>query len=66
MQADYAAYANRDQVLPMPPGYTTEAQINANALRENFLPQTKRLLPELLAILGVIAALFWFVRRRRA
>jgi hypothetical protein len=25
-----------------------------------------RLLPELLAILGVIAALFWFVRRRRA
>jgi arylsulfatase A-like enzyme len=66
MQADYAAYANRDQVLPMPPGYTAEAQINANALRENFLPQTKRLLPELLAILGVIAALFWFVRRRLA
>ena len=66
MQADYAAYANRDQVLPMPPGYTAEAQINANALRENFLPQTKRLLPELLAILGVIAAMFWFVRRRLA
>ncbi|MFX5991189.1 hypothetical protein ABTF02_18405, partial [Acinetobacter baumannii] len=31
MIADYQAYARRDQVLPMPPGYTAAAQINENA-----------------------------------
>jgi arylsulfatase/uncharacterized sulfatase len=65
LQADYAAYAARDQVLPMPPGYTADKQINANALRENFVPQTKRLLPGLVAVLSVVAAITWLVRRRR-
>jgi arylsulfatase/uncharacterized sulfatase len=65
MKADYAAYAKRDQVLPMPPGYTADKQINATALRENLIPQVKRLLPWLLGAIGLIAAL-WLVRRRRA
>lgn len=64
LRAAYAAYAARDQVLPMPPGYTADKQINANAMRENFLPQVKRALPGLLAFMAAVGGLVWLVRRR--
>jgi arylsulfatase A-like enzyme len=65
MRRDYDAFARRDQVLPMPAGYTADQQISDNALRY-WLP---RLLP---AVLGVAAAAFavgvvlWRRRRRAA
>jgi arylsulfatase A-like enzyme len=64
MRRDYAAFAQRDQVLPMPAGYTADQQISDNAFRY-WLP---RVLP---AMLGGAAALLaggivLWRRRRRA
>jgi arylsulfatase/uncharacterized sulfatase len=65
MQADYAAYARGDQVLPMPPGYAAPQQIMDNAWNDLFWPRTR----PLLAWVGGIAALVlggaWAWRRRR-
>lgn len=65
MRADYAAFATRDGVLPMPPGYTADAQINANALRDNAVPQLKRAAPYLALMLALlIGGVIWRLRRR--
>ncbi len=66
LKDDFAAYEVHDQVLPMPRGYTAESQINANALRENLIPQLKHALPWLGAAAGTIIAVIWLLRRRRA
>lgn len=67
MRADYAAFARRDRVLPMPPGYTAEKQINANAFATVAGPQLKRAAPFAgLAVLLGAGALVWWWRRRRA
>lgn len=65
MKADYTAYAKRDQVLPMPPGYTADQQINDNALRNNLIPQLLRLLPWCLAGLGLVSVVLAIAKRRR-
>jgi arylsulfatase/uncharacterized sulfatase len=65
MQAAYADYARANQVLPMPPGYTADKQINANALHNTGLPLLRRLLGWLALGLGVVAALAWGLRQRR-
>lgn len=66
MQADYAAYARRDQVLPMPPGYTADKQINRNAFYHTALPKLMKLGAIVLLGLGLIVGLIVAVRRRRA
>uniref|UniRef100_UPI003A87BD99 arylsulfatase n=1 Tax=Sphingomonas sp. GlSt437 TaxID=3389970 RepID=UPI003A87BD99 len=66
MIADYQAYARRDQVLPMPPGYTAAAQINENAFRETGLPLLERAGAVLVGVIALLIALVWAWRRRRA
>ncbi|MFX8036179.1 hypothetical protein ABTK80_21630, partial [Acinetobacter baumannii] len=43
MIADYQAYAQRDQVLPMPDGYSPDRQINENAFWETGVPLLERI-----------------------
>lgn len=65
MQADYAAYAKANDVLPMPEGYDPIQQVQINALINVYLPRFKRAaLPSLAAVLLLVAA-FVLVRRRR-
>ncbi|WP_033923178.1 sulfatase-like hydrolase/transferase [Sphingomonas sp. 37zxx] len=68
MRADYAAFAARDGVLPMPAGYTAAGQINANAFDTVARPKLERAAPfAALALLVLLAgALGWRLRRRRA
>jgi arylsulfatase/uncharacterized sulfatase len=66
MQADFAAYAAADKVLPMPQGYTAPRQIMANATEELLWPRLKPLLFWLTIGLGVFfGAAFALDRRRR-
>jgi arylsulfatase A-like enzyme len=67
MRAEYDAFARRDRVLPMPPGYTAEEQINANAFATIAGPQLRRAVPYvgLVVVLGA-GAIAWSRRRRRA
>ncbi len=65
MKVDYAAYARRDRVLPMPPGYRATKQVADNAFRELFIPRMLRLWPSAAGLIAMIALLaIW--RRRRA
>lgn len=67
MRADYDAFARRDGVLPMPPGYTADDQINANAFNNIALPHIKQAAPYLAVILVMLlGGLGWLMRRRRA
>ncbi|TDP63485.1 arylsulfatase [Roseateles toxinivorans] len=62
MQADYAAYAKANGVLPMPEGYEPTRQVLINALVNVYVP---RLALPALALLGLITLLIWKLRRRR-
>ncbi|WP_426168396.1 arylsulfatase [Sandarakinorhabdus sp. DWP1-3-1] len=64
MQANYADFAARDQVLPMPAGYQAPRQIEANALDELLVPRLLRLMPWVVGVLGLFVggAVAW--RRR--
>ena len=62
MQADYAAYANANGVLPMPAGYDPISQVQINALVNVFLPL---LLKPALLLAALIAGGVWYRRRRR-
>lgn len=42
MQADYAAYAKANGVLPMPEGYDPIRQVQTNALINVYIPRFKR------------------------
>lgn len=65
MQADYAAYAKANGVLPMPENYDPIQQVLINALVNVYLPRFERIgLPVLAAGLLLVAA-FLLVRRRR-
>ncbi|MDB5704527.1 MAG: arylsulfatase [Sphingomonas bacterium] len=63
MQADYAAYAARDRVLPMPAGYTAEQQITTNGFNNSVRPKLLRALPWVLAL--VLLPFGWGAWRRR-
>lgn len=66
MQSDYAAFAHADQVLPMPPGYTADDQINANAFRKTAPAVMLWIgLPLLLIVLAITGGV-WRWRRPRA
>ncbi|WP_052216026.1 arylsulfatase [Sphingomonas sp. ERG5] len=66
MQADYRAFAARDQVLPMPAGYTADKQINDNAFHNTALPKLKRAAPMIILLLAAIGGgLFWGIRSWR-
>lgn len=65
MQADYADYAARDRVLPMPRGYVATDQVQANAFRNLLLPRLLRLWPFALGLAGILAVLL-LARRRRS
>lgn len=62
LQADYAAYARANGVLPMPEGYEPTRQVLINALVNVYVP---RLALPALVLLLVIALLIWKLRRRR-
>lgn len=64
MQADYAAFAKRDHVLPMPAGYRAPKQVEANAMRELFIPRLLRLWPFAAGAIALVAALLIWRRRR--
>jgi arylsulfatase/uncharacterized sulfatase len=63
MQAEYAAWAQRNGVLPMPEGYSPQKQILHNALVNVYLPRLKW--PAMGVGAAVVALLFWLVARRR-
>ena len=60
LQADYAAYAKANGVLPMPEGYEPLRQVEINALVKGILP---RLIWPLLTVLLSLAG--WIYLRRR-
>ena len=66
MQADYAAYARRDQVLAMPTGYAAPKQVEANAMRDRFYPQLRQLALWFAGGLGLIIGGIIAWRRRKA
>ncbi len=65
MQADYAAFAKANGVLPMPEGYSAPKQIFENALRALLVPRLLASLPYLAGLGAAIGALVWWVRKRR-
>ena len=65
MQADYAAYAQANGVLPMPEGYDPIQQVQINALINVYVPRFMRTGLPLLAGLVLLTGAFIFFRRRR-
>lgn len=65
LQRDYAAFASRDQVLPMPAGYTAEAQINRSGFNKSARPKLLKALAVLLALGALVTGAVWWRRRRR-
>jgi arylsulfatase A-like enzyme len=66
MQADYAAFAKANAILPMPEGYSAPKQIFDNAMRHLLIPRLLALWPYAAGLVGAIAALIWWRKRRRA
>jgi arylsulfatase/uncharacterized sulfatase len=66
MQADYAAFAKANGVLPMPEGYSAPQQIFENARETLLIPRLLSLWPLAMALGGVIGGLIWWRRRRQA
>ncbi len=64
MQADYAAFAKSDGVLPMPDGYTAPDQVEINAKETRLWPKLRMLGAMGAAALVLMAGLL-IVRRRR-
>ncbi len=63
LQADYAAYAAANKVLPMPPGYEPVQQVLINAVVNVYLPRWRPV-----AVWGVLSlallGVWWWWRRR--
>jgi len=64
MQADYAAYAKANGVLPMPEGYDPIQQVQINALINVYVPRFLRTGLPILAGLVLLVSAFVFLRRR--
>jgi arylsulfatase/uncharacterized sulfatase len=65
MQADYAAFAKADGVLPMPEGYAAPEQIVSNATQTLLWPRLRTLLPWLVPGLALwLGFSIWVARRR--
>ena len=65
MQADYAAFANRDGVLPMPAGYSAPKQVEINAKETRLWPKLRMLGAVVAAALVLITGLVLLRRRHR-
>jgi len=65
LQADYAAYAKANGVLPMPAGYEPHRQVLTNALVNVYIPRFRKPALALLAGLVVLAAAIVVIRRRK-
>ena len=65
MQADYAAYAKANGVLPMPEGYDPIQQVQINALINVYVPRFLHTGLPILAGLVLLVTAFVFLRRRR-
>ena len=65
MQADYAAYAKANGVLPMPEGYDPIQQVTINALVNVYVPRFRRAAWPLAGGLAVLAGAVVLLRRRR-
>jgi arylsulfatase A-like enzyme len=59
MQADYAAWAKADRVLPMPPGYSAPQQIMDNAVAELLWPRLRPRLAWAGAVLALLLGGLW-------
>jgi arylsulfatase/uncharacterized sulfatase len=67
MQADYAAYAQKNGVLPMPDYYSPQRQVFINSVKNYWIPlYGKQMLAGLLVFVGGIAALVVWRKRRRS
>jgi len=67
MQADYAAFAARDRVLPMPAGYAAAQQINDTGFRSTVKPKLLRGLAGLVALAALLTgARLWWRRQERS
>jgi arylsulfatase/uncharacterized sulfatase len=66
MQRDYAAFARRDRVLPMPEGYTADQQISDNALHHQWLPKLIPIALGLALLVFLGGGVLWRYRRHRA
>lgn len=66
MQADYAAYAQANGVLPMPVGYDYMHQGQMYALKHVVIPKLKAAAPPVIAIIVLGLGVFVWLRRRRA
>ncbi|MES2415331.1 MAG: arylsulfatase [Pseudomonadota bacterium] len=65
MQADYAAWAKANGVLPMPDGYDPIRQVQINALVNVYVPRFKRAAVPIVAGLVLLTLAVVFVCRRR-
>ena len=63
MQADYAAWAQANGVLPMPAGYSPVRQVLINTFVNYWIPTYWR--HAVAALLGMLALLWMLLRRRR-
>lgn len=67
MQADYAAYAKNNGVLPMPEGYEPYKQAIINSIVNGIIPRLKKIvLPGLVGLAVLIAAVVYIRRRRKS
>lgn len=65
MQADYAAYASTNGVLPMPEGYSPTRQVLINSIFNYWIPAYKTLGLVALLVLGLLVTGFLVRRHRR-
>jgi arylsulfatase/uncharacterized sulfatase len=67
LQADYAEYARRNGVLPMPEGFDLQKTALRYALHHGLLPKLRPAAPwGLGGLLAAVLGVFWLRRRRRA